>query len=206
MHFLKYSRESYGPIVVSYTSHLEGGGRDFGQALVGFVEDRIGPVESMLEWCCGPGFIGFAALARGLCRELALSDINEEAAIVCRMTASENQLQDRVAIFESDCFDCIPDDARWDVVVGNPPHRRVRNVEPRLGPSILYIDDGWKTHRKFYRQVSRHLKPGGSVVLIEGREWSEPAEFREMAEDNGLRWAGDFPAGDEFYMTWARRD
>jgi methylase of polypeptide subunit release factors len=201
---IKYSRERYGNIKVLSTPHLEGGGRDFGQALVRFVEERIGPVESMLEWCSGPGFIGFAALGGNVCQKLGLADINEEAILVCRKTVRENQLSEKVRLFTSDCFDSIPPEEHWDVVVGNPPHRGGRYLEPRLGPALLYIDEDWKAHRRFYRQVPAYLNPGGSVALIESRGWSKPDVFKQMASENGLEWLGDFPVDDNFYITWAR--
>lgn len=201
---IKYSREPYGNINVISTPHLDGGGGDFGQALVAFIEERIGPVESMLEWCCGPGFIGFSALAGNVCRRLGLADINEEAILICKKTVRENQLEEKVRLFASDCFDDIPAQERWDVIAANPPHRGGRYLEPRLGPSILYIDEEWKTHRKFYRQVRDHLNPGGSVAMIESQGWSKPGDFKEMAQENGLEWMGDFPVGENFYITWAR--
>ena len=205
---IKYLCKPYGDIDVIWTQHLDGGGWDFGQALVAFVEERIGPVDSMLEWCCGPGFIGFAALAGNVCRRLTLTDINEEALLVCRETVRENQLEEKVRLFTSDCFDDIPAQERWDVIVANPPVRGGRYLDPRLGPSILYIDEEWKAHRKFYRQVRDHLNPVGSVAMIESQKWSKPGEFREMAEKNGLEWLGDFPVGDgeysHLYITWAR--
>lgn len=202
---IKYAREPYGQLEVVYTSHLDGGGRDFGQLLVKFVEERIGYAERLLEWCCGPGFIGFSSLARGLCGELTLADINEEATMVCRKTVRENQLDNSVTVLESDCFDSVTPEMRWDLVVGNPPHRGGPYIEPRLGPSILYIDRDWNSHRKFFGQVSDHLNPGGNVLLIESRGWSTADEFRKMAEGNGLEWVGEFPADENFYIVWARR-
>jgi hypothetical protein len=43
---IEYLRKHYGNIDVLWTQHLDGAGWDFGQTLVPFVKERIGPVES----------------------------------------------------------------------------------------------------------------------------------------------------------------
>ncbi|MGH3914310.1 MAG: methyltransferase [Pseudonocardiaceae bacterium] len=210
-----YSTVDCNGIAVRYKDHLDGGGNDFGRAYLPFVASTFGKVGTLLEWCCGPGFIGFSMLTHGLCDHLGLTDINEEALSACRATVRANDLVDQVSLFHSDCFDSVPDDTRWDLVVGNPPHMNV-NIAPAheiailqsLRPERVYADRDWNIHRRFYRQVGSYLAPGGSVVLQECWRASDPEVFRPMIVDAGLEIVDAIPCEpphELFYFLWVRR-
>ncbi|MGW0890109.1 methyltransferase [Saccharopolyspora sp. NPDC002578] len=202
-------------VEVRYAQHLDGGGNDFGRAYVPFVEATFGRVGSVLEWCSGPGFIGFSLLGNGLCDQLGLTDVNAEAVSACRATVRGNGLDDRVSLFHGDCLDGMPEDRRWDLIVGNPPHMDVRTapaddvaVFRRLKPELVYADHDWEVHRRFYRRVGELLAPGGSVVLQECSAASSAETFRDMITDGGLEVAEVIPCDpphDLFYFLWVRK-
>ena len=52
---------------------------------------------------------------------------------------------------------------------------------------LRYHDPDWRVHRGFFRDVARHLKPGGVVVLQENNDGSTPETFAPMIADAGLR-------------------
>ncbi|MFC3456279.1 methyltransferase [Amycolatopsis speibonae] len=199
---------------VRYADHLDGGGSDFGRAYVPFIASRFGKVPRLLEWCCGPAFIGFSLLGAGLCEQLDLSDVNEEAVAAARETATANDLDDRVSVFHSDCFDDVPADRTWDLIVGNPPHMNVTTapaehieVFRKIKPELVYADKDWEIHRRFYGQAAARLAPGGSVLLQECWAASDPEVFRPMIADAGLEIAGVFPCEaphELFYFLWVR--
>ncbi len=172
-----------GTIDVVYREHLKGGGETFGQDFVRLIREYHRPVDRLLEWCCGPGFIGFALLADGLCRTLDLLDINPEAIEVCNETIRRNQLEN-VSARVSDCFDTAPE-CIWDLIVANPPHSGTN--EYWGGSKLIYQDPDWLIHRKFYRQVRRFIAPGGLVIMQEQALMSEVADFEAMIEEGGLR-------------------
>ncbi|MBI3617871.1 MAG: methyltransferase [Candidatus Omnitrophica bacterium] len=116
-----YSIINYQDIEVSYTWNLNGGGLILAYEFAHLVSRKIGKVEHAFEYCSGPGFIGFNLLANNLCNRLTLADINPKAIDAIKETIKNNHLQDRVAVYQSDCLDSIPDNERWDLVVGNPP-------------------------------------------------------------------------------------
>lgn len=195
---------TYQGVAVSYTPELIGGGEKYGQDYVAQVRERFGAVERLFEWCAGPGFIGFSLLAHGLCRSLCLADVNPAAVAVCRETIRRNRLQDRAAAYQSDCLDAIPPSERWDVVVGNPPHSGTDAVLP-WGPSLIYMDPAWDLHRRFYRDVARFLRPGGSVLIQENADLSTAETFIPMISAGGLQFVDAFacPIDPHIYYVWS---
>jgi SAM-dependent methyltransferase len=195
----------YAGVAVSWRADLDGGGRAFGQDYVPIVGQLFGRVGRLLEFCAGPGFIGFSLLARGLCDSLALVDINPEAVEVARETVRRNGLEDRVSVYESNVLDGVPAGERFDLVVANPPHF----LESPVGqPSRITDDPGWHIHRRFYRDVGHFLAPGGSVLLQENSEGSRPEDFYPMLTEGGLIhrdtfWYVGAQGGPSFYYVWA---
>jgi predicted RNA methylase len=178
-----YRTAAYAGVRVAYKPHLDGGGSTFGQDFVPVLRARgMRKVQRAFEWCAGPGFIGFSLLAHGLCETLCLADVNPEAVAACAKTVRDNKLENRVAVYQSDNLQDIPASEQWDLVVSNPPHF----VDTSFG-QLRYHDPDWRVHRGFFRDVARHLKPGGVIVLQENNEGSTPLTFAPMVAEAGLR-------------------
>jgi SAM-dependent methyltransferase len=172
----------YADIRVQYRDHLDGGGRTSGLDYLPLFRDLGMPRQPrVFEWCAGPAFIGFSLLGYGFCDSLCLADVNPEAVAACRRTVESNGLAGRVAVYQSNNLDDIPEAERWDLVVGNPPHF------PDMSPGQLrYHDEEWRLHRRFFGSVSRFLKPGGMIVLLENNLGSTAETFHDMIEVAGL--------------------
>jgi hypothetical protein len=170
----------YGEIAVfDKPEHHVGGlafGRDFPRVLN---ELGIGRRGRMLEFCAGPGYIGYSLLAAGWCESLVLADIDADAVSTARFTAAHNELEDRVVAYRSDALDQIPEAERWDLVVANPPHFAEAN------PDTRQYDPGWQLHRRFYAAVGRHMNPGGLVLMVENTVGSDPDLFKEIIRGGG---------------------
>lgn len=202
---MEYEVVEYGDIAVSYTRDLDGGGRTFGQAYIPFVRERIGRVDRVLEWCAGPGFIGFSMLAEGICESLDLMDVNADAVVAARRTVERNGLSNRVRVHHAGDLDNLPDGLVWDLVVGNPPHAPNHTAIPGYDmPTLIYLDPDWAAHRRFYRAVRRRLCPGGSVLVQENSAFSQPGHFIGMIEESGLHVDGVHDAGRGYYWIWSR--
>jgi 16S rRNA G966 N2-methylase RsmD len=172
----------YAGLDVYYKEYIEVGGSTFGQQFIPFLKGRGMPKQQRLfEWCAGAGFVGFSALAHGLCDTLALSDISEEAIKACRRTIEKNRLGDRATAYCLDNLRDIPRAERWDLVLGNPPHHADEYIGDRRG-----YDEQWGIRREFYRTVAPFLKSGGVIVVLENNRASTPDDFRGMIEDGGL--------------------
>ena len=178
-----YLKINYKNIKVSYSWRLNGGGIILAYEFVRIISKRIGKVDHVFEYCAGPGFIGFALLANNLCDRLTLADVNPKAIEAIKETIKNNNLQDKVAVYQSDCLDSIPKAEQWDLVVGNPPWYLCSKDEK----DIMVFDQEGRVHEKFYRDINKFLKPNGSVLFVEGGEYTNPIHFKDMIENSGLR-------------------
>jgi methylase of polypeptide subunit release factors len=181
-----YLTVRYGNLDVYYHAELDGGGQLFGQDYLRIVTRLPVRPRTVFEWCAGPAFIGFSILAHGLCERLCLADFNSEAVAACRRTIQANNLFDRVTVYQSDGLDSIPDRERWDLVVGNPPHSGTDKEFP-WGPKHIYMDVGWKIHRRFWASIRKFLNPQGIVLIQENSNLSMVSDFAQMIEGNAMR-------------------
>jgi tRNA1(Val) A37 N6-methylase TrmN6 len=181
--FNRWKQTEYGDINVHFRKHLDGGGSDFGQDFIPFLQLRRMPRQPrVFEWCAGPGFIGFSLLAHGLAETLCLADVNPEAVEACRRTVRHNGLADRVSVYHSDNLTGIPASERWDLVVSNPPHF----PDDYIG-ELRLSDQNWQIHRNFFAAVEPFLKPGGMIVLQENNRGSTAETFDSMIKASGLQ-------------------
>lgn len=193
-----YKTVTYGTIDVCYLDEIDGGGARFGQDYLTFLPQHLGKVDHIMEWCAGPGFIGFSLLAAGLCNKLTLVDVNPVAVAACRQTVARNGLDESVQVYESNCMDAVPRGVVFDLVVANPPHCPDTTPSPGGHTQLIYNDVEWRTHRKFYRQIADYLSENGRVILQEDASQSSADDFRGMIEESGLEFLGSFPC------TWAQ--
>ncbi len=180
-----YEIENYKNIRVGYLPHLDGGGRGFGQEFIRVVREKIGKVNHIFEFCAGPGFIGFSLMAHGLCNKLTLADVNPEAVRTCQHTIDSNNLGDKVSVYLSDCLDSIPETEQWDLVVSNPPHFFTPSQEIYKA-DIRRYDPNFLIHKKYYKDISRFLKPDGISLIQENSRATSYKDFTPMIEESGL--------------------
>jgi len=194
-----YQTMNYKGICVCYRPHLDGGGKGFGQEFLRVMKERFKKVDHLFEFCAGPGFIGFSLLANDFCNRLTLSDINPEACQACAETVRNNGLENKVTIYVSDVLDKIPEHEKWDLVVSNPPHwQSMEDARFREGYSggndIRKFDFNFEIHKRFFRDVRKHLKPDGSILLQENGLATKVEDFSEMIEENKLKIIDTFKA------------
>jgi methylase of polypeptide subunit release factors len=189
-----YLEKKYNDVVVSYTKELNGGGISFGDDYVDLFKSLAvkPPVGRIFEWCSGPGFIGYALLANRFGSSLCLSDIYSPSVEAARHTAKENNLEDVVRVYEGDGVLVLPENEKFDLVVGNPPHFPERNMIEFFfhEDQRIYLDKGWRLHRQFFANIRKHLTQNGQIILLENSWGSHIDTFREMIENNGMRIAG----------------
>jgi len=148
----------------------------------------------IFEYCAGPGFIGFNLLSNNLCDHLTLADVNPQAIEAIKDTIKNNGLEDKVTVYQSDCFDSIPTGENWDLVVGNPPW----NISTSSSKDIKLSDKLGLVHKKFYRDIKNYLAPSGSIIFIEGGEYTDLNNFKNMIEHNGLKIVEPLKTGSLF--------
>ncbi len=187
-----WKKVKYKNITVYYLEELDGGGKDrLNDAFTLTVKELIGKVDTVCEFCSGPGFIGFSLLAHGLCGKLVLVDVNPKAIDAVNITINKNRLKKKVVAYLSDALEGVPKNQKWDLAVSNPPHLDGKRTG-RKG-EVLLNDPGWQIHKRFYAKVSKHLTEEGSVLFIENGLWSKPKTFKDMIKKNGLTFQKSFP-------------
>ena len=173
--------------VVVHDSTEDGGGTWFGQDYVSQLSRYHRPFGRCLEWCSGPGFIGFALLAHDICDELVLMDRYSLSACSVAETVRQNRCVDRARFYNLDHVAGLPNHERFDLVVANPPH--YLECPGDLNYQRIAVDPDWQAHREFFANIGGYLNPDAVVLLQENQAGSlqGPAEFLPMIESNGLR-------------------
>lgn len=173
--------------VVTHDSTEDGGGSWFGQEYMSQLSRYDRRFGRCLEWCSGPGFIGFALLAHGICEDLTLMDCYALSANSVAQTVKRNQCADRARFLHLDHVAYLPDHERFDLVVANPPHYLECPGDSNY--QRIAVDANWQAHREFFANIGKHLNPDAVILLQENQAGSlaGPAEFLSMIESNGLR-------------------
>lgn len=196
----KFKIVQYGNIKVYYLPNLNGGGTEFGQDFIPEVKEKFGKVNNLCEFASGPGFIGFSLLAQGLCKKLCLIDINKEAINLCIKTIKSNRLETKVKTYVSDVLRNVPKKEKWDLVVSNPPF--FNGTLKQYKSDLLGIDPGWRIHKEFYKNISKHLSKNGSVLFYESLDGSTPKMWENLITKNGLLFIKSFPHKKSLYKTF----
>jgi len=173
-----------GNLCVFYDKKFDGGGTTFGYNAITRPDilERIKNSGNVLEMCSGPGFIGYTLFKRDKANKLVLSDINKDVVPFIQKTNQYNKLSN-VQFIESDCFDSISTDYKFDTIVSNPPHFKTerpggyRSDEEKL----ISLDLNMGFHEKFFEQAPNYLNPGGKVVLIENCDGVTENDIRMLS-------------------------
>ena len=189
---MKLVKVPVGDLTVTTADQLDGYGYkhldDILTHIVGMSFNR--PVKRALEWCSGPGYIGFGLKELNYAEQIVLSDIHEPLKEIVNQSIVENNCEDSMQFICSDNFKNIPPQ-KFDLIVGNPPHF---NFDlPYNEEAIHYeehrkhLDIDWKCHIDFYNNVKDYLAPNGQIILMENVKGSSVTLFYDMIRKNGLR-------------------
>lgn len=176
-------------IEVFYDSWMDGGGPRFGQDYIGVLRSRYPNrvFEHCYEWCSGPGFIGFAILSHGITKRLSLSDCYAPAIDSVIETIKHNRLEDLINAYVGSSLTVLPTNAKFDLVVANPPH--YLECPGNDNYQRIAVDRDWQAHRDFFKHIGQHLTEDGVILLQENRAGSLNGieNFRTMIESNRLQ-------------------
>ena len=157
---------------------------------------RTAPAGQVLELCAGAGHIGLLAVL-GSTRSLLCVDIDPVACDFARHNAEAAGMTSRVEVREGAMDEVLRDGERFAVVIADPPWVPRANVErypedPRL--AIDGGDDGMDLARTCVDVASRHLLPGG-VLLLQLGSVDQVETLRDQLQDGlsvtEVRWYDD---------------
>lgn len=141
---------------------------------------------SILDMCTGSGCIAVSLARLGGYREVTALDISPEALKVAAGNAERLLAEYRGSfqLKESDMFEQLSADQKFDIIVSNPPYipsevieglePEVKDHEPRL--ALDGRTDGLLFYRILAEQSGRYLKPGGFVYLEIGFDQAQEVE------------------------------
>lgn len=124
----------------------------------------LGDAATYLDVGSGAGVTAVCAALAG-CRVTAL-DITPEAVENTRRNVARHGVGDRVDVRESDLFDALGPDERYDLIFWNSSFAFApEDFELDEDFQHAFIDPGYVTHRRFLRQAGGHLAAGGRLLL-----------------------------------------
>jgi len=178
---LSHETECQG-IKIKYHPSMEGGGiyrsPMFIEVLSLIAPNRI--FNHCLEWCSGPGFIGFSLAGKGLCKQLDLADIWQPSLTAAKAVKAPCN----VDTWHIRNLCDIQPPRMYDLIVANPPWwpgNLLQNQHNRLGsdPELTIL-------KKFLKDAKNYLTPDGIIVLIEGQTYTGPKDILNALVDTGL--------------------
>ena len=135
------------------------------------------PPTRVLDLGTGSGAIALALAKHYPAATVMAVDLSEEALTLARENAQSTGLNERVTFLHSNWFAQLPADARFELIVANPPYLsaaetaltapEVREFEPRAALTAAG-EDGLADLQSIMAGAPRHLAPGGALALETG--------------------------------------
>jgi len=147
----------------------------FGDADGGLIEEA-GAVTRVLDLCTGSGCLAILAARQFPNAQIDAVDVSRDALAVAARNVADYGLEDTIALYHGDLFAALPPDARYDLIITNPPYvdaegmanlPRECHYEPRLA-----LDggvDGLDVVRRILAEAGDHLVEGGGLLCEVGR-------------------------------------
>jgi release factor glutamine methyltransferase len=124
------------------------------------------PGARVLDLCTGSGAVALTAARQGA-DEVVAVDVSRRAVLTVRLNALINRV--RVRAVRGDLFDAVGDE-RFDVIASNPPYVPDEVDElPTRGARRAWDAgrDGRVLLDRICRDAARHLRPGGTLLLVQ---------------------------------------
>lgn len=128
-----------------------------------------------LDVCTGSGCIAISLAAERPQATVVATDLSPDALALAKENAEALKVADRVTFLQGDLFAPLPPDARFQVVVSNPPYIDSGDI-PGLSAEVrrepkLALDggpDGLSVLRRVVTGARRVLEPGGLLAMEMG--------------------------------------
>lgn len=157
------------------------------------LKDHPEKVCSVLDMCTGSGCIAVSLAVLGGYQEVVGADISEDALAVAESNAKQLvKREGQITFINSDLFENLPKDRKFDLIVSNPPYipsRVIDGLEPEVRDyePVLALDgteDGLYFYRRLADECRDFLKPGGSVYFEIG--WDQAEAVSGLLADAGF--------------------
>lgn len=146
--------------------------------------------KNILDLCTGSGAIGIS-IANSISEcNITLSDISKDALEVAKENCIKHKVEDRVTIIQSDLFENIDENNKFDIIVSNPPYIKtdvIKTLDKEVqNEPILALDggeDGLKIYRRIVNEAYKFLENDGYLCLEIG--YDQKDEVIKLIEQTG---------------------
>lgn len=156
-------------IKVFYMPEHDGGGIKFYKEFQKILKNK--KIKSVLEFCSGPGFIGFSLLKIKSVKNVTLIDINKKLKKGIERTIKINKLEDKCNFYFGNGLKALKSKKiKFDCIVSNPPHIDLKKIKYNLpinDRKIIYDDTDFKIHKDFFKNAHKFLNDKGVILFIE---------------------------------------
>jgi ribosomal protein L3 glutamine methyltransferase len=146
-----------------------------GESDMALVEEP-GAVSRVLDLCTGSGCLAILAAQTFFNAEIDAVDISKNALAVAATNVADYGLQDRIMLHRGDLFAPLPDGARYDLIISNPPYVDAEGMaslppECRHEPKLAFDggEDGIDIVRRILNEAGQYLAPHGGLLCEVGR-------------------------------------
>lgn len=131
--------------------------------------------EQVLDMCSGSGCLGILTAMAFSEVQVDLAELNPQAVALSQRNIARHHLQERVQAYQSDLFDGLPANKRYDLIIANPPYvdaqdmqdlPREYHYEPKV--ALASGEDGLALTTQMLRQAKDHLSQHGVLICEVG--------------------------------------
>lgn len=188
-------------VTIEYEKELDGGGTWLAPAYVCALDKYYSnrTFSNGLEWCSGPGFIGFEIMSRDICTNFDFMDLHQPALDNIKTTIKNNNLTQNIECLLSDEIGKLPA-KKYDLIVGNPPHyTEMHFLEQRSSADChrRTMDIDLEIHKEFFKNIINYLTDDGVIITsgtyIHRKHYDIPEigihfhRFYPLIRDSGLK-------------------
>ena len=169
------------------------------------------PPARILDLGTGSGALALALAKHWPESQVVAVDKSPDALALARENAVALALDARVSLVESDWFGELPADAKFDLIVANPPYltaeetaaasAEVRDHEPLS--ALVAADEGLADMRVIVREASRYLNAGGLLAMETGI--AQHTVLTQLCAEAGFTRSEsqkDLTGRDRFMLAW----
>ena len=179
-------------IPIYYTEETNGGGSFFLIDYIDYFKEYYPDKKfhNALEWCAGPGFIGFGMLSCDVCDNITFLETYDKAINLLQKTINDSSINN-ATIVHADNVQAL--DGKYDLIVGNPPHfceyqlmqkNAYYSNHSRENWERIAVDTNWDIHREFFTNIKEHMTPDCLILLAENTR--ELPKITKVANECGF--------------------
>lgn len=178
--------------------------------LAEWLTNRIPGAMRILDLGTGTGALALALARHYGSAEVVAVDLSVDALALARENAAALGLADRIAFLQSDWFQAVAPEPRFDLIVANPPYlseaetvgseAEVHAFEPKT--ALTSGDEGMEDLKVIITGARTYLSESGHLALETGiHQHAALSEFARRAGFNSIESKTDLAGRDRFLLV-----